>query len=309
MRKLQIDVLGFGDERVQLLVGRVERLSVDQADFIEHSRQSLAQSFDLTAPRGECPFLAIANRLCRGCGVIAQHADAGAQVDQRGVFVLAMRLRELIHFIAQCRRPRPDMSKRIDLAPVEFGPEGFAVTAERQEAIGGRSFDLIESRAEFVERGVDPLAQRTHLSLARLAKRVEAGKTGNQFVELGSGRTPRVTDLVGDIARRSGDHGQIVAQSLHVLPGGGADAGDRVDLRAVVLHQFLQATRMFRNSLAGRTAEKFQLAALSGEEVAREAELAIDPEQPFFKAFGFQREHTRCVPETMRFARGGAHGQ
>ncbi len=95
-----IDVFGFRDERMQFPVGLIERLRIESCDLLEHGRQPFVQRLDLAAPRRQCRFLAIADRLCGGRGAVAQHTDPRAQISHSGVFVFAVCLSELVDFVS-----------------------------------------------------------------------------------------------------------------------------------------------------------------------------------------------------------------
>ena len=192
---------------------------------------------------------------------------------------------------------------------VELGTEFAAALAERIEAGAGNVGEMIGLGLEGGQCVVDPRAQRGDLPLARLAELVEPVEAGDELLELALGGVAGVADLAGDIARRIGDHRQFAAQPVHVFERGGADAADRLDLFAVIADQPLQRVGVLRDALARDAAERFEIARLRGDEIARETQLAVNDRKALLKTGAFQRQRSGDVGKTPGFAPRMAQGQ
>jgi hypothetical protein len=80
-------------------------------------------------------------------------------------------------------------------------------------------------------------------------------------------------------------------------------------LRPVVADQVLQPVGVLRQPLAGHAAERFEVARLRGDEVAREAELAVDDHHAPLERGGFARQLARGLAEARHFTPAVAHRQ
>src|SRR5690606_38658428 len=117
-------------------------------------------------------------------------------------------------------------SESLDFAAVQLCSEGSATLGKLGEALRRHFLEVGGLGAKRGEGFVHFAAQRNDLSSARLAELIEPVETGDELFELALGDPAGVPDLAGDIARRIGNHRQVVSQAIHVFERGGADAPD-----------------------------------------------------------------------------------
>ena len=121
------------------------------------------------------------------------------------------------------------------------------------------------------------------------------------------GGAPGGADVVGYVLGRAGDHRQVAAQRLHILERGGTDRLDRIDPRAVVLDQRSQLAGMFGQALAGNPAQALDIAGLGGDELARQAEFAVDGGKPRFEPGRFFAQQAGGFAKAAGFLTAVAH--
>src|SRR5690606_25253486 len=90
---------------------------------------------------------------------------------------------------------------------------------------------------EIAERGFAPGLERLHLGFAGTANLIETFEPTNHLVELGTRGQPGIADLIGHIACRIGNYGQLAAEFVHVFQRSGADTCNGIDPVSVVLDE------------------------------------------------------------------------
>ncbi len=98
-----------------------------------------------------------------------------------------------------------------------------------------------------------------------------------------------IADLARNIARGIGHDRQFSAQLIHIFECSGADTCNRFYLRAVVVDHCRHAFGILRQPLAGDPPERFQVARLRGDEIACEAQFAVNRDKAGFRVGRFLR--------------------
>ena len=214
-----------------------------------------------------------------------------------------------VEFFAQAVGSAPQSGEGFDFVAVELGTELMAALPEHGKARAGDVFEMLDLRVERRQRVVDARAERSDLPLACFAELIEPVEPGYELFDLRLRGVAGVADLAGDIARGVGNDRQMAAEPVHVLERRRADAADSLDLLAVVADQALQRVGVLGNSLAGHAAEGFEIARLGGNELAGQAELAVDYGQAMLEPGAFLRQGPRDIAEAGRLAPRMAKGQ
>ena len=198
--------------------------------------------------------------------------------------------------------PALSRRQRLYFATVQIRAEALATFAQRGEARIRHCLEFGDPVAQSGQRAVDLGAEMFDMPLTRLAEFVEFGEAACQAVKRALRAFARRADGVGGIARGIGDHRQIVTQAGHVGQRGFGDAGDPFDLFAVFGHQRFDPVGILRQARGGDPAVRFQFAGLLGQELARQAQLAVDRGEPGFKLRNIHRSSAGRRPEARALA-------
>ena len=120
----------------------------------------------------------------------------------------------------------------------------FGTGLQSRKTFRHHRFDPGEGGLEFVQRRADLGPEPGDLHLAGAADFGEAVEAVGQAGKLPLGDAACAADLVGNIARRVGDHRQIVAQPVHVAKRRFAGGADRLDLGAIAGDEVLEFAGM-----------------------------------------------------------------
>ncbi len=104
------------------------------------------------------------------------------------------------------------------------------------------------------------------------------------------GGSAGIADIVGHVLGSVGDHRQLAAQFVHVVERACRNFGDKVNALAILRNQAVQLPGAAGQPVDCDSPQRFEVAPLRGDEIARDGQFGVDADQPLFQKRRFPGE-------------------